>query len=1192
MAETLVVQITGKDGVSKTFQAVERSAKSVGEAVEQPGKQGEQGFRRVGASAEQAASRMESLKQNATAIGAVMGVLGSAVIATGSAFRDQQRQISGITAVYGEQSEAILQTTEDLQNYTRYSNDAARESALLASSLVTNYGMSAESVSLLIERSADLAQIYGVSLPDAVQRTSAALRGEGEGAERLSLNLSDAAVAARALDAGITNWNVPGALSEAEKSAFRFQLFLQDTEATAGQAAAAADNAGGSFRRFANEAQDAAQAIGGFLGPAGQIAAEMAPLAVAAPVVGAGIGRMTTAMRGSTLAASALGVGFNPVTLGIGAVVAGGVLLYNQLTSVGEVTRQLEEDLASLGETLESLKLSGETATAARLQTTIAELEAIQAIIETSNLPDMNELLGTAFESALDFDTAAVRDDLQRVVDMTEDVTRQITNNLSQLTTEQQDIYLDWVNGLLESAVTTAEDSNLDDILEEILIRPASEVPGVMEDAAASVTALANAVIPFNEALLGSEDALERLDQAFADNAARQQEWIASFMQVAVLDDPLSQMALAEGARDFDAAMSDSMRTIYEWGGLLESSGDSALQMANDVADANAALETTFRVIVGNTNALGQQTQGVADWADELIGAVGTWSELDNLLNEGRISLEEYNNAQSAQAAIAAVNAIAQESVLAIQAKQAPLIADMTIAQAGYLNVLADMPAAQQLVALGWMDSATAARAMEISTLAAAAAAGELGVNGEAAFTSMVTGAAQADPVLKALLVDMGLISEGADGTITVNLDGAEAAISDLDLVNTHLTNLIDLLDNGLLDKSYQIEVGADTTQAEADIVALGDGTGGAPYTVPVAADTSQAQADIDGLVTGISDALTVPVEADTSTIAGAIEVAASGISAIQVPVELDFSGIGGAAASGATGFAEAALGQAWQSLDIKVGADTSDADAAISGLQERVSALAATSSDISVSVTGSELAIGLLTAVGNAAEDIPETENISVTTNTILAIQDLTNVTTTAKAIPETENVSVITNTILAIQSLNNVTSAARTIPESESVSVSVIGAAAAIGQLHAVANAANSIPASRSTTITTNVVTAYSTVGRPAPSPFRRRHGGMIPGYAHGGVLFEAGEAGPEIAHFAGGGMAHLPTHGFYEGPPNTYISPANASTGNGGLTLNVNVNGPVFGIADLTEQVMREMGPALEAASRQHARSMGAT
>jgi len=293
MAERLTVEITGKDGVSKVFTAISQSATKAGDAVEAAGKDGAKGLNEIGKAATENASKMDRLKGEATAVGTVLGTLFAASSKAGEAFRDQQRQVDGITRLYGDQADAILEMSERIQDFTRYSNDAAREGALIASSLSTNYGLTADQISILVERSADLAQVFGVDLADAVQRTSGALRGEGEAAERLGLNMSDAAIAARALDAGISDWNVAGALTEAEKATFRFKVFMEDTQKTVGSAAAAAEGAGGGFREFVNIVDDGVEAVGGFLGPVGQVAAEMAPIALYAPLAGAALGRLS-----------------------------------------------------------------------------------------------------------------------------------------------------------------------------------------------------------------------------------------------------------------------------------------------------------------------------------------------------------------------------------------------------------------------------------------------------------------------------------------------------------------------------------------------------------------------------------------------------------------------------------------------------------------------------------------------------------------------------------------------------------------------------------------------------------------------------------------------------------------------------------------------------------------------------------
>lgn len=260
-------------------------------------------------------------------------------------------------------------------------------------------------------------------------------------------------------------------------------------------------------------------------------------------------------------------------------------------------------------------------------------------------------------------------------------------------------------------------------------------------------------------------------------------------LDVAGYGDPLSRWNLAGNATDMS-------------------------MLAMETQHAATALDTVYRVAVGNTDAVGRQVQGIHDWAEALIGVQGEWSELDRLVNEGRITGKsgefgvdsEYADAQRAYNSILEDNAAIQDHILTIQAKQSPLIAEHVAMLEEQYGLIADMPAEQALIALGWMDSTTAMRAMEFQTLAVAAATGQLGENGEEVFTNMIVGAAQADPVLKALLIDMGLIEEGADGTITVNLEGAEGARSEMSMLTEAIVNLIDLFDDGVINGSFVLD--------------------------------------------------------------------------------------------------------------------------------------------------------------------------------------------------------------------------------------------------------------------------------------------------------------------------------------------------------------------------------------------------
>lgn len=263
-------------------------------------------------------------------------------------------------------------------------------------------------------------------------------------------------------------------------------------------------------------------------------------------------------------------------------------------------------------------------------------------------------------------------------------------------------------------------------------------------------------------------------------------------------------VAMAEARAEYEQIVSGNLSALMDVTGFagLEVASTEMRIFAMEAMNAGVALDTVFRVVVGNTDAIGNQSDAIHKWALELIGVQGEYSKLDDLVNAGRISGEsgvftgdsEYAQAQRAFNDIARENAEIQEHVLTIQAKQAPIIRDQMAAYENYLQTVADMPAQQQLIALGWMDSTTAMRAMEFQTLAVAAANGELGASGKEVFTDMIAGAASADPVLKALLVDMGLISVGAEGEITVDFSSVEGAQSEIGMLTDSINELTRVL--------------------------------------------------------------------------------------------------------------------------------------------------------------------------------------------------------------------------------------------------------------------------------------------------------------------------------------------------------------------------------------------------------------
>lgn len=1163
MDDVLQIQITAQDGASRVLKGVGDAAKSAGKAIESAGKQGDAGFQKVedGAKgAEKAVDRVGDSAKRAelsfSDFGFAMTAIGTAMTFAGNAALDQQQVIIGLQKAYGDAADTMLAFADEMAATTIFNDDDILRGERYFATLKNNYDLSIEQVQQLMQVTADLASAYGTSFEDASSRITAAIRGEGEAAEFLGLTMNQQAIDRENLTLSMTNQ---------EAAQFRLNALYEQTGAYAGTAEAVLNSEVGTRAKLTNSIQDNAQALASFVGPLGMSVAGMALAGSGLANMLGAFNKVVPAVRNSQRAMSALSLAFNPLTLGIGAVVAGAILLYNEFTSVGESARELDESISGLADTLERLKLSGDNATSSRLQTTLDEIEAIKAIINASSLAEINELLGTSFENAIDFDTSAVRDDLQRVVEITDDVTRQITANMDKLTAEQQRKYLDWINDLLDGAVTTAEDSNLDDILNEILVTPASEVPGVLDAASESVSRFseslgqlariapqANVIGNAIDAIAGglgtavddandASEAFERLsvamERAFVPAGEIVRDAAGAFTEASEAAEQAAEhvdafgTALGEGlggaTDEVGADLAELSERIQEFiGGMLELAGQGdflsqwnmtdmasqASQLAEAINDVGSSLESMQRVIIGNTNAIGSQMQGLEDWALELINVRGTWGEIDDLFNEGRISLEKYNEAQIAQERISAANATVQRDLLAIQAAQAPLLAESADNMADYIQHLRMMNdgindtadgAQRQLAALGMMDDAMVGQVQQFTEMVSLM--GNLGPEGAASMQMLIDSITATDPVLTAMLVQMGLIEEKANGEYVLNMD-ASGAISEIDQLNRTIGDLIDVLDNGLLDKSYTVNIDADTSQADATVRdwATQGYTGGYMPEIPVDADTAPAQQSINELTDGTAGAAyTVPVDANTGPAAASISAFEPPV--INVPVEFT-SALGG----GLLGAAQDAV-SALSLPEITIPApDTSVANAAIDSVEANLADLdgntAMTYINVLDSATATILDVGSLIAGLDAAS---ATVNINA-------------------------NAADAYATIEAMQAYNG-------------------------------------------TVLSTSYV---DIVTRRVGDPRAAMLGGVVEEYALGGVTIRAGEVGAEIAHFPMGGTAVLPTDGFYNVPVNTYVSPYNGGSNAAGGGINVTFTGNFYGSnrQELDEWASQRLVPQL--------------
>jgi hypothetical protein len=382
-------------------------------------------------------------------------------------------------------------------------------------------------------------------------------------------------------------------------------------------------------------------------------------------------------------------------------------------------------------------------------------------------------------------------------------------------------------------------------------------------DLTGSLTSLADSQAMYNELLRytgpGQDEVRQRLGELITglqngtistEEFNEQLVWMTDHLYSNYVANALAADAMAQYAQAaYDAAVNVGLlNTVAE---RLQAAGLDSLALDVAVNLDQPALENTFNVLIGGTNRLAASSQAVADWAKGLTDASDGLSVLGELYESQLISLEEYSAGVAASTSIQEDNAAIQDEILAIQAKHLPLMAELTEQQRQYIEGLGELSDEQQIAALGFMDASQSAKAMELAYLAADAASGALGETGEATATKIITAAANADPVMKQMLLDMGLISEGAEGEVVVNFPNA-----------TSVTESVDAL--------------------KASIDALTLAIGGTPP-IDTSSNAAATQVDVDnltGAVNGIPDSHNTTITA-TDNASGVISDVISGLNSI-----------------------------------------------------------------------------------------------------------------------------------------------------------------------------------------------------------------------------------------------------------------------------------------------------------------------
>lgn len=367
------------------------------------------------------------------------------------------------------------------------------------------------------------------------------------------------------------------------------------------------------------------------------------------------------------------------------------------------------------------------------------------------------------------------------------------------------------------------------------------------EETEARIAALTRSLGPQIEAAHGTNVAWQALD-------ASQQELIDRLVQ--------GQLAMLGYAQALGVAgtAAQALAAID----LGPRGADKALGLAAGMQSAATGMDAVLGLFK-TIDQLQSRGRDAAEIAKDLVGEPGVYATVDKLLEEGRISLTRYTMAVEAGYRIQERQAEIEADLNVIRAKQLPLLDEAQEQYAKLIDQISHMDATQQMVTLGFMDSTEAMKAQQAVMLAAQAAYGELGEAGEETAERIIQGAVAADPVLKAMLEDLGLISVGADGTVTVNFPEGEGINELLEQTNQNLQDLAIAID--LIDGKPDLQITVEYLENEArkkidDTKQKMDNLDGTTATVSVYANTSPFWSSVRALDGSYVGTVYVGVEA------------------------------------------------------------------------------------------------------------------------------------------------------------------------------------------------------------------------------------------------------------------------------------------------------------------------------------------
>jgi hypothetical protein len=186
------------------------------------------------------------------------------------AFSDLDESMNATKVVFGDSVDIIRQFGKESVSQAGLAEASFNQMAAVLGSTLKNSGLAMDDVAErtvdLTKRAADLASVFNTDVDEAMVAIGAAIRGESEPIRRFGVTLSDAAVSAKALEAGLVDSK--NEITDQVKIQARYLLLMEQSDQVAGDFVNTQGSLANQMKLASENTTELKAAIGESLAPA------------------------------------------------------------------------------------------------------------------------------------------------------------------------------------------------------------------------------------------------------------------------------------------------------------------------------------------------------------------------------------------------------------------------------------------------------------------------------------------------------------------------------------------------------------------------------------------------------------------------------------------------------------------------------------------------------------------------------------------------------------------------------------------------------------------------------------------------------------------------------------------------------------------------------------------------------------